>query len=874
MHQFQSSLRRDSLKQKHTSFFSDPEKDHKITSLFNLIQKRINTGHHGSLLSPSDSSDISILSLPSLLENILYILSKPIRNSNDIFILKLYLTHLKEIKMLFFNGKDAEFLSKNPTQTTQCDDLLSRVSTHIKYEKHPKNKVLMRFGDKGDKYYIILSGSVSILIPHEQVTHLSVVDYMKYLILLYIGKENELLSKTITSNASSSGYSFIEKDVISIFDLFNLIRETKVISSRNADTKYYDVLINKLSKGKHINFDNRHDIEMLFNKHLIGNPLLNVLHYNVLYVLYKFMEEKYEEFVHNNNNNYNYYDDCSINYQHVKPHLPLNDMFTVNEYISLYEPQTSNSTIHDPLIKYYKYDYVTSLYSGQGFGELALQGVHLRRTATILISSDTCHFGTLTKSVYELCLKTAKNRLRYKAVNYFLKGPIFKSVSTNLFEGKIFNFFVNSEYERGAMLFRRGCCLDKVYFIKEGEVELYMKLTLQELNALIVELGGKGDGDVHNRSGIEMNKKIKFRIGTLKNDEIIGMEDCVSCTKNVYFCSCEVISSVIQVYVLEKHFLHVIKSDKTIKNNINEYITIKNSIMLNRLNELYYQQLQPTLTDIRGTSEVMKIIQTKQVTLLSPKNRKQLNLTATKSQLNLKTVNKEQCTMVLKGRHRKTLTSPLVSVDNVNAFNIDVIPQQQQQQQQTMFNNTLLSFKLSVLADVERYRNVLSLSNESRYKKVYVSRQIHNKCSYSNSNNNIICNRGIIKPKIVNEYKIKYSSPLFTNSDKNIFTKYHKYKINKYHYERKFHELITDNNNVTPSSPTINTEPKLSFRKNIIDMLMLDKWHENELTSSSSKTLFNSTRTHRYHSKAHNNNNNTTKRKRIKGMLLGFKYTS
>ena len=871
MHQFQSSLRRASLKQKHTSFFSDPEKDLKKTTLFNLIQKRINTGHHGSLLSPSDSSDISILSFTSLLENILYILSKPYRNSNDIFILKLYLTHLKEIKLLFFNGKDAEFLSKNPTQITQCDDLLSRVSTHIKYEIHSKNKVLMRYGDKGDKYYIILSGSISILIPHEQVTHLSVIDYMKYLILLYIGKENELLSKTITSNASSSGYSFIEKDVVSIFELFNLIRETKMVCSRNADNhkynKYYDMLMNKLSKDKYINFDNRNDIEMLFNKHLVGNPLLNVLHNKVLYILYKFMEDKYEQFTRCTIT-HNHHDDTNNNYQHFKPPLPSNDSFTVNEYISLYEPPTSNSTIHDPITKYFKYDYVTSLHSGQGFGELALQGVHLRRTATILISSDICHFGTLTKSVYELCLKTAKNRQRYKAVNYFLKGPIFKSVSTNLFEGKIFNFFVNSEYERGTMLFRRGCCLDKVYFIKEGEVELYMKLTLQELNALIVELGGKGDSELYNRSGIEMNKKIKFRIGTLKNDEIIGMEDCVSNNKNVYFCSCEVISSVIQVYVLEKHFLHVIKSDKTIKNNINDYITIKNAIMLNRLNELYYQQLQPMLIDIHRQSEIMKIIRTKQVSLLSPKNRKQLNLTATKSQLSLKTVNREQGVcgngVMTKGRHRKTLTSPLVSVDNVNAFNIDVgnVVCQQQQQQQPMFNNTLLSFKLSALADVERYCNVLSMSNESRYKKVYVSKQINSKCNNSNSN------KGIIKPKIVNEYKIKYSSPLFTNSDKNIFTKYHKYKINKYHYERKFHELITDNNAIPTPIPSIETEPKLSFRKNIIDMLMLDKWHENELTPS--KTLYNSSRSHRNFPKSPNGN---TKRKRIKGMLLGFKYT-
>ena len=189
--------------------------------------------------------------------------------------------------------------------------------------------------------------------------------------------------------------------------------------------------------------------------------------------------------------------------------------------------------------------------------------------------------------------------------------------------------------------------------------------------------------------------------------------------------------------------------------------------------------------------------------------------------------------------------------------------QQQQQEQQPIFNNTLLSFKLSALADVERYCNTLSLSNESRYKKVYVSRHINYKCA----NNNTDSNKGIIKPKIVNEYKIKYSSPLFASSDKNIFTKHSKYKFNKYHYEQKFHELITDNN-ATPIA-AVETEPKLSFRKNIIDMLMLDKWHENEL--SPPKTLFSSSRSPRYFPKPHSN---TKRKRRIKGMLLGFKYTS
>ena len=100
----------------------------------------------------------------TVLEVILYILSKPLRNPNDIFILKIYLSALEEFKRLFYTKEDS----------SNYDELMTRIALHLKYERANENKLLFKFGDKGDKYYIILNGKIAIFIVKSPLIKLCV----------------------------------------------------------------------------------------------------------------------------------------------------------------------------------------------------------------------------------------------------------------------------------------------------------------------------------------------------------------------------------------------------------------------------------------------------------------------------------------------------------------------------------------------------------------------------------------------------------------------------------------------------------------------------------------------------------------------------
>ena len=59
-------------------------------------------------------------------------------------------------------------------------------SIYLYDKRHKKNiKVNVYLGDKGNKFYIILKGSVSVLLPEERKVKMNISQYKKYLLQLY-----------------------------------------------------------------------------------------------------------------------------------------------------------------------------------------------------------------------------------------------------------------------------------------------------------------------------------------------------------------------------------------------------------------------------------------------------------------------------------------------------------------------------------------------------------------------------------------------------------------------------------------------------------------------------------------------------------------
>ena len=82
--------------------------------------------------------------------------------------------------------------------------------------------------------------------------------------------------------------------------------------------------------------------------------------------------------------------------------------------------------------KLYEYIEITTLTEGDIFGEIALQNSSKKRTATI-ITNEFCVFGTLTKTLYNYCLKSTQEKIRNIRIDFFLNGPIFKGVNQPIF---------------------------------------------------------------------------------------------------------------------------------------------------------------------------------------------------------------------------------------------------------------------------------------------------------------------------------------------------------------------------------------------------------------------------------------------------------
>ena len=91
------------------------------------------------------------------------------------------------------------------------DKLLYSLSIYLKIEKKAKDTILFRYGNKGNKFYIILEGKVSILILKETKAVISFKRYFLHILLLKMLKEEELFTNIEIIQLFFDKYLFFKK---------------------------------------------------------------------------------------------------------------------------------------------------------------------------------------------------------------------------------------------------------------------------------------------------------------------------------------------------------------------------------------------------------------------------------------------------------------------------------------------------------------------------------------------------------------------------------------------------------------------------------------------------------------------------------------
>ena len=123
------------------------------------------------------------------------ILTHSYKKENEIYILNTYLRSLEK----FMN------IVKFDDNETIIENFLSKISSNLQSLLLEKNDMLMRIGDQGDYFYIILSGSVSVLVTKIISIYMSIEQYIEQLKTFY-NNEPYLFEGTIKLNKKSTYY--------------------------------------------------------------------------------------------------------------------------------------------------------------------------------------------------------------------------------------------------------------------------------------------------------------------------------------------------------------------------------------------------------------------------------------------------------------------------------------------------------------------------------------------------------------------------------------------------------------------------------------------------------------------------------------------
>ena len=125
-----------------------------------------------------DKDEIFKISLPSFL--------KPEKNRDvkDIALISLYLSLMKKFMKLFsddFNSVEDPFHFEQ----------LKRISNTIMYNKFEKNRIVVKCGEEGKKFFLILKGEVQVILPTKKSVSMRQREYKRYGTAIYI--ESQLI---------------------------------------------------------------------------------------------------------------------------------------------------------------------------------------------------------------------------------------------------------------------------------------------------------------------------------------------------------------------------------------------------------------------------------------------------------------------------------------------------------------------------------------------------------------------------------------------------------------------------------------------------------------------------------------------------------
>ena len=369
---------------------------------------------------------------------------------------------INTISKIVRKSKLMEKLEKEYNSSNKKLDLCglsTMCAKNLSFMELKRGKVVFKIGDKGDRFYFILSGKVAILKPREIFCKMNLNEYLFYLLILIKEKEDFLFNNVILNNCTLIPITTVE-EVKSLYRIFFILN-----------------LKSKLESGI---IDNNRLLKIFFDKNYQSFNEYN-LDINILDIL----EQKK---IKSGNKQWNIYilQNCS---------LAKGDLRSLGRYKDYKEKKN---------LKCFVYDSILYLGPGFFFGDSALEEKVNKRNATIRAEEETI-LGFLKSIDYSNMIAPQRKIEKMKEINFLINNFFFKSVNISIFEQNLFHLFTLNETTRGTILFNCETMPKYLIFLKEGTFSLTLNCSIKDINYTIENLC---NNLIYNYSDDLIKKKI------------------------------------------------------------------------------------------------------------------------------------------------------------------------------------------------------------------------------------------------------------------------------------------------------------------------------------------------------------------------------
>ena len=368
------------------------------------------------------------------------------------------------------------FMNLIKDQNMNYENIILQTSKIMKYQYNNKNDIVIHYGDKGEKFFIILRGKVNIFVPVLKEYYMSENDFILYLLNLKNNKQNELISQCLKLNVVNFSIPY-EK-----FDEF-----------------LYDLVFKKTKGG--IYLDKREILDMakkIYN-HTLNDSYRNYLQ-NISPNEYILLTKVSNAVIENTNN---------INYYH-----------------RIINKRNLSKEIKQKKVRIPIYELINTFQEGDTFGELALENESNNKRQATIIAIENCDLAVVDKIEYNSLIKDSVIKSKNKFFNLINTYRIFDDIGYNTFNKKYYPLFRYVRINNDNLILKENHKCDSVYFLISGECELYVDKNICEANDLIHKLS-------QVLSGLR-NKNNKFKENQKKYFHSAFDEDIVNNHKTIF----------------------------------------------------------------------------------------------------------------------------------------------------------------------------------------------------------------------------------------------------------------------------------------------------------------------------------------------------